>query len=126
MIKIVFIAIICAIIIVYLKSTNSELALLATIGASIIVIFFTIDYLAETYDFLNKLISLTGVDNELYVIIFKITAIGYLIEFGASIIEDFGVKSLADKLVFAGKLIIFSISLPILYAVFNLLIGLLQ
>lgn len=126
MIKIVFIALICAIIIVYLKSTNSELALLATIGASIIVIFFTIDYLAETYDFLNKLISLTGVDNELYVIIFKITAIGYLIEFGASIIEDFGVKSLADKLVFAGKLIIFSISLPILYAVFNLLIGLLQ
>ena len=67
---------------------------------------------------------MTGVDGSLFSIIFKITAIGYLVEFGAGTIEDFGLKSLADKLVFAGKIIILGISMPVIYAVFNLLKGL--
>ena len=61
-----------------------------------------------------------------YKIIFKITAISYLVEFGAGIIDDFGLKSLSDKLVFVGKVVIFCMSMPIIYAVFNLLLGIIQ
>lgn len=126
MIKIVAIALIFAIIIVYLKSVNAELALLATVGAGIILLYFTIDYLVNVFDFINNLIQLSGIDNELYLIIFKITAIGYLVEFAANTIQDFGLKSLSDKLVFVGKILILSMSMPIIYAIFNLLIGMLQ
>lgn len=120
MIKIVTIALLSAILITYLKSINSEYSLLATIGASIIITFCALDYISNSFTLINQLIELSGVDKDLYKIIFKITAIAYLVEFGAGTIEDFGLKSIADKLVFTGKIMIFIISMPIIYAVFNL------
>ena len=56
----------------------------------------------------------------------KIVAIGYLVEFAAGIVEDFGAKSVADKLVFAGKVVIFSVSLPILRAMVSLIAAFLE
>jgi len=126
MIKIVAIALVLAVIVIYLKSINSELAILATVGAGIILLYFSVQYFTSIFEFFNKIIQLSGIDKEFYVIIFKITAIGYLIEFAADTIQDFGLKSLSDKLIFVGKIIIFSISLPIIYAVFNLLTGIIQ
>lgn len=126
MIELVVIAIICAVIIIYLRSVNSELALLATIVSGIIILTYSFEYLSSTFNIIKNLVELTGIDNELYVIIFKITAIGYLVEFGASTIRDFGLSSLADKLVFVGKLIIFSLSLPIIYGLLNMLVEVLQ
>lgn len=126
MAKIVAFGIVAGIIIVYLKSINSELWVLAIIASGIVLLTFAFDYLVLTFDFFEKLIDLTGVDKEFYQIIFKITGIGYMIEFAASTINDFGVNGIADKLVFVGKIVIFSISLPIIYAVINLLSGILQ
>ena len=121
MIKIVAVAIICAIIIVYLKTVNSDLTSLAILGSGILLLSYGFNYLYQTYDFLVEIINMTGVEEGYFSIIFKITAIGYLIEFGASTVEDLGLKSLADKLVFVGKALILVVSLPVLYAVFNLL-----
>ena len=126
MLELTAISIICAIIIVYLKNVNSELAFLATVASGIIIISAGFTYLSDTFLFINELMEITGIDKEYYVIIFKVTAIGYLTEFGAGIIEDFGLKSLSDKLVLVGKIIILTISLPIIYAVFNLLKGLIK
>lgn len=126
MIKIVLIAMVSASLILYLRSVNSELALLATIGSGIIIVFFSLNYLTNVFEFINKIIGMSGIAPELYEIIFKITAIGYLIEFSADTIQDFGLKSLSDKLVFVGKVVIFCMSMPIIYAVFNLLLGIIQ
>jgi stage III sporulation protein AD len=126
MVKIVGFAIVAALIIVYLKSINSELFSFAIIAAGIIIIIFAFEYLVLTFNFFNKLIDLTGIDKEFYKIIFKITGIGYMVEFAAETINDFGVKGLSEKLVFVGKVVICSLSLPILYAVINVLSGILQ
>ena len=126
MLKIVAIALICAVIIIYLKSINSELSLLATVGAGIIILFLSLEYVINTLDFFNSIVELTGIDKSLYAIIFKITAIGYIIEFSADTVLDFGLKSLADKLIFAGKLIILVVSLPVFYAIINLLLSLIK
>ena len=126
MLQIVIIAIISSIIILYLKSINSELYVLATIGAGIIILSASLSYLSETFYFINKIIDLTGIDKEYYKIIFKITAIGYLIEFSSETIRDMGLNGIAEKLIFVGKVIIFCVSAPILYAVLNLIMGLLS
>ena len=126
MIKIVSLALIFAILILYLKSINSELTFLASIGAGIIILLSSIEYFAQTIDFINKLVTLSGIDFSFYKILIKITAIGYLIEFAADTVNDFGLNSLSNKLVFVGKIIIFTTALPILYAVFELLVGLLK
>ncbi len=124
--KLVVLVLIFAIIIVYLRSINSEIAMLATICAGIIVIYFSFDYIIKSYNFINEIITLTGIDYEFFKIIIKISLIGYIVEFGADTINDFGLKSLSDKLLFVGKIIIFSVSLPIFYAVINLIKGLLS
>ena len=120
MIKIVLLTIVFAIIIIYLKNINSELFTLATVGASIVIISLVLEYIGQAFSIFNTMIQATKIDRDLFNIIFKIMAIGYLVEFGAGIVNDFGLKSLADKLVFAGKIVIFCMSLPIIYAVFNL------
>ena len=124
MLKIILITLACAFIIFYLKSINSELYQLALIGAGVIVLSQTFVYFIETFSFFREVIDLSGIDSDFYKIIFKITTIGYLVEFGASTVKDMGFNSLAEKLVFAGKVIILYVSLPILSAVFNLLKGL--
>ena len=119
MIKVVAIAIICATIIIYLKSINSDLTLLATVASGIIILWFTISYLDSTFSFLNRLSELSGLDDGTLSVIFKITTIGYLIEFGADIIDDFGLKSLSNKLILVGKLAILSVALPVFYGIIN-------
>ena len=126
MVKIVAIAIACAFIIIYLKSIDSELTSLAIVGSGIIIVSIGFSYVYQTYSFLVDMVNLTGIDAIYYNIIFKITAIGYLVEFGAGTIEDLGLKSLADKLIFCGKMAILVVSTPIIYAVFNLLNGLMS
>ena len=126
MIKILSIAILCTIIVVYLKEINSNLAIPALIVSGIIVIIFSLNYLKNSFELVGKIIEMTSIDNKIVTSILKITVIANLIEFTALTIEDFGLKSLSEKLIFCGKIIIFSISAPIFYSVFELIIGLLQ
>ena len=126
MIKILSIAILCTIIVVYLKEINSNLAIPALIVSGIIVVLFSLNYLKNSFELVGKIIEMTSIDNKIVTSILKITVIANLIEFTALTIEDFGLKSLSEKLIFCGKIIIFSISAPIFYSVFELIIGLLQ
>lgn len=126
MLKIVACAVVCAFILIYLKSINSEFFSVAVVGAGVIIIAFGIDYLFETIEFLHVLIENSGINAEYFSVILKITGIAYVVEFGAGIIEDLGLKSVADKLVFVGKVAIFVASMPVIYAVFNLMTGLIK
>ena len=121
MLQIVGVSVICATIVLYLKNEKSELTVPALVCSGVLILSFSIKYVSDALGFFNELKSLTGIDENFVVIMGKITAIGYLVEFAASTIEDFGLKSLSDKLVFVGKMIIISVSLPVLYSVINVI-----
>lgn len=125
MIKIIAVSMLFALIIIFLKNINSDLTILAMIMSGIIIIYLSIDYLILTFDFFNVIMDMCNIDKELIKVVFKVTSIGYLVEFGAGVIEDFGLKSLSDKLIFVGKVIMLSVSLPVIYAFFNLIMELL-
>ena len=55
----------------------------------------------------------------------KIIGIGFLTEFATSFAEDAGLKSVAVKLLWAGKICILLISLPMLEQLFQLIVDLL-
>ena len=123
--KIVAIGLICTFIIVYLKGIDSNFALPTTICAGLIILSLTINYLTDFLSIFNDLTLNSYVDLDIFKLVLKILAISYLIEFSASTIEDFGLKSISDKVVFAGKILILTMSAPIiknlLSTVFNLL-----
>jgi len=69
----------------------------------------------------------TGLDATIVKTLLKMVGIGYLVEFSAGILNDFGQNSLADKLIFCGKILILVLAVPILESILALvgeLIGL--
>ena len=95
-------------------------------GYAHIIIFYALNYLTYSFDYVRKIIEISGIENETIASILKITVIANLIDFTAITIEEFGLRSLSDKLIFCGKIIIFTISAPLIYSVFELIVGLLQ
>ena len=126
MLKIVACAMVCAIVLIYLKSVNSEFFSVAILGAGVIITVLGIEYLTETVDFIHNMIDASGINVRYFSVILKITGIAYVVEFGAGMIEDLGMKSLADKLTFIGKAAIFVAAIPVISAVFSMITGLLQ
>ncbi|MBO4262288.1 MAG: hypothetical protein J5903_00700 [Clostridia bacterium] len=112
--KVVAIGIVAAILIVYLKSVNSELAMPATVLAGIVLLIAALSYVAEFVSFFSSLNDTAGLDSSVFRLVIKIIAISYLVEFSASVIDDFGLKSISDKVVFCGKLLILTMSAPII------------
>lgn len=125
MFKIVACAIVCAFILIYLKSIGSEFFSVAVLGVGVILTALGIDYLTQTVAFINDFIEKTGVNTEHLTVVLKIIGIAYIVEFGSGIIEDLGLKSVADKLIFVGKVSILVAAIPLIYSVFDLLTGLL-
>lgn len=125
MVKIVVLCVLAGFIIIFVKNYSPEISMTISVVTGCIVISYALSYLTQTFNFINEIIEKSNVEKEYFIIIFKAIAIGYLIEFGAGILSDFGINNVADKLVFLGKIIIFSMSLPIVYAIFNVVQGLL-
>ena len=121
MIKIIIFAICCAFLLIILKNINSDFYNLAIICSGIILLLMAIDYLSETVTFIQKLKSLSNINNEIYKIIFKIIGIGYLTEFTSSTLIDFGLDSMSKKIVFVGKIVILTISIPLFNSILDLL-----
>lgn len=121
LIKIIGVGLVTAVTALVLKATKPELAFAVTIAGGVIILIFAFDMLSASFQIFTDIAEKTGIDNSLVKIILKIVSIGYLVEFGAGIIEDFGNKSIADKLVLAGKVIIFTISIPIIRSLITLI-----
>ena len=119
--KIVGVGFVTAISAILLKQTKPELAFAVTIAGVIIVLMLAADMLEETLGALDSISRLTGVENGLVKILLKIVGIGYLTEFAAGVLEDFGSPSVADKVVLAGKLAIVAASLPLISRVLSVL-----
>lgn len=124
MYKIIFLTIIFSVIILFVKNFNQEIALILTAVCGIILLFSVLPFIKEIFVFFDDVIEKTGVNKSFFGIILKITAIGYVVEFGSETVRDFGLNSLSVKLEFLGKVLILTISLPIFNAVFNLLLKL--
>ncbi len=114
LIRIIGVGLVTAIAAILLRSTKPELSFAVTVAGCVIILIFSLDILWSTFGIFELIGEQTGIDNSLIRIILKIIAVGYLVEFAAGVIEDFGSKSVADKLVFAGKVIIFTVSVPII------------
>lgn len=126
LIRIIGVALVTALAALFLKSSKPELAFAVTIAGAVIILLFIVDMLAASFQIFAEIAENTGIDSSLVRIIIKIVAIGYLVEFSAGVIEDFGSKSIADKLVLAGKVIIFAVSIPIIQSMLTLIGGFLE
>ena len=59
-------------------------------------------------------------------LLLKIVGVGYITEFGAGILNDFGSNAVADKVTLAGKITIVALSLPVIENLLMLVQGFLK
>lgn len=123
--RIVAVGIVCAVLVIYLGSVGKEYGFLAGIASSVLLLTLSLSYVVRFVRFFSGFSDTTGVSSDVVTLVIKILGISYLIEFAASLIDDFGLKSLSEKVVFAGKLVIFALSVPIAEKVISLVMGLL-
>ncbi len=125
-IKIIGVGFMTALIAILLKSTKPELSFAVTITGVIVILLFIADMLKGTVAIFQELTAVTGLENSLIRLLLKIVGVGYITEFSASILQDFGNQSLADKVVLGGKLSILVLSLPIIQSLLTLVKGFLE
>lgn len=123
--QLVGIAFVTAVAALILKNTKPELSFAVTIAGSIILLLVVFDLLQNSIGIFGKIADITGIDSSLIKILLKMIGIGYLVEFSAGILNDFGQNSLADKLVFCGKVVILLLAIPIIESVLSLIVQLL-
>lgn len=123
--RIVAIALITAFCVLVLRDVKSELAAVVALAGGIVVVLSVVDYFADIFSVVSTIAKRAGLAASVVTLLFKVIAVGYITEFSASVIEDVGLSSLADKVTLAGKLIIVGVSLPVVVQLFEFIAGML-
>ena len=126
LVKIIGVAFTTAVVAMLLKSTKPELSFAVTVVGALLILLFVVDLLQETMQIFSVIVNATGVNNNLIKILLKIVGVGYLAEFSAGILTDFGCNSLSDKVILGGKLLILALALPIIQSLLSLISKFLQ
>ena len=112
--KIIAVGLISALIIICLKSANSELAAPVSIASGLLILLMTVSYVKEFVSFFKDMANVAGLDDGIYKIVLKVLAISYLSEFASEAVEDLGQKNLSEKIQFASKTIMIVLAMPLL------------
>lgn len=120
-IKIIGVGLIALIVIVIIKQYKPEFAIYISLVSGIIIVFLVFGKLSGIISILTDLSKKAGINATYLSIILKITGIAILTEFGVSICKDAGETAIASKIEFGGKIIIISISVPIIAALLEVI-----
>lgn len=112
--KIIGIGLTALIIIIILKQYKPEFAVYVSILAGIFILILSLSHISGIVNLLKDISNRANINSQFLGIILKITGIAILTEFAVSICQDSGESSIANKIDIGGKVIIITISLPII------------
>lgn len=119
--QIAALGIISAFAVLVVREHRPEIALVLGIGSGVMILILVLDGLFEVvYSFYN-LAESTGLDSGVFSSVLKIVGVGYITEFAAGICVDSNNKSLGDKVMLGGKVMIMVLALPIIKALFTVI-----
>jgi stage III sporulation protein AD len=123
--QIVGIGLIATILIVVIKQTKPEYAILISIVAGVIIFSMLLSKLVYVIDTISSLSSRADVNISYFNTILKIIGMAYIVEFASQISRDAGQDSIALKIELGGKILIMVLAIPILLALMDLIIKIL-
>ena len=124
-IKIIGIGLIALIIIIIVRQYKPEFTLYVSLLAGAIILLFLMDKIGGIVDLLTTLSNKTAINNEFLTLLIKITGIAFLTEFAVSICSDAGEKAIASKIEIGSKIIIITMSVPIITSLLELVVEIL-
>ena len=115
-----------ALLAVVVRRGSPESALLLTLAAVVTVLLFLIGPLEELMAFLTELGERSGVSASLFVPLYKTVGIALVVKVGSSLCRDAGESALAAAVETAGSICALRVALPLLRAVLELLVELME
>lgn len=112
--KIIGIGFLTLIITLTLKEYRKEMAVYSTLIGGAIIIYYSLGIITEIIDFLKSILQNSNYNNMFVSVLLKITGIALLTEYAVSVCKDLGENSIANKIDFGGKIIVISLSIPII------------
>ena len=117
-------ATIIAVLSISLKKYSPEYSMLMIIMTGIFLIFNILQMISPILSEIKKLSKNVGTFQDHIFILLKVLAISFLTQFSSDTCIDAGQTSLASKIELAGKVLILSVSLPLLTEVINIIVSL--
>ncbi len=125
-VKIIGIGLIAVVIILILKQYKPEFAIYVSLIAGIAILFISLTQLSGVLDLLKNISSKANINSQYLSLLLKITGIAFLTEFAVSVSNDCGETAIAHKMDLGGKVIIISISIPIITALLETILKIIQ
>jgi len=110
-------ALIATIIIVLIKQERKEIGVTISILAAVMLAVYAILKLDDIVSLVFELVANAGINSKYLEIILKVVGIAYIIELSKDICIDSGETALASKVEMAGKIMIISMTIPIITGV---------
>ncbi len=124
-IKIIGIGLIALIIIIMLKQYRPEYAIFISILTGILILFLVMDRLTGIINLIQSIEDKFSINTQFIALLIKITGIAFLSEFAVSICKDSGEAAIASKIELGSKIIIISMSIPIISSLLEIILKIL-
>jgi stage III sporulation protein AD len=124
-IQIVGLGFVVTVLTLVLKEHKPLFAFLLAAITGIGIFLFLLGKISAVIDVLENLAAQTNVNTMFLKTILKIIGIAYIAEFGAQIVRDSGLESVASKIELAGKVLIMVMAIPIISVIIETVVRLL-
>ena len=124
-IKIVGIALIALVIIIMLKQYRPEYAIFISILTGVLILILVMDRLSGIINLIQSIEDKFSINTQFIALLIKITGIAFLSEFAVSICKDSGEVAIASKIEIGSKIIIISMSIPIISSLLEIILKIL-
>ncbi len=124
-IKIIAIALVAVVLIILLKQYKPEFALYISLLTGILIIILVMDKLTGIIQLIESISNKANINNQFIAILIKITGIAFLSEFAVSICKDAGETAISNKIEIGTKIIIISMSIPIISSLLEIILKIL-
>ena len=124
-VKIVGIGLLGLVLIVILRQYKPEFVIYVSLIAGVLILTIVFSKISGIIEIINNLSNKISINKEFITLLIKITGIAILTEFTVSICKDSGESAIANKIDFGGKVLMVSMSVPILAGLLETIIKIL-
>lgn len=124
-VKIIGIGMIALILIIIIKQYRPEFAVYISIITGVLILLISLQKMSGIVTLIKGISEKAGINGEFLSILLKITGIAILAEFAVSICKDSGESAIASKIEMGSKVIIISMSVPIISSLLELMLNIL-
>ncbi len=125
LLKVIGIAFLTLIFTIILKQYRKDFAIYVVIIGGVLILLSSLETFKNIIDFINRLSNKSNISSDFIKLLIKITSISILLEFAISICKDSGESAIANKIDLGGKIIVISMSIPVISTMLNGLLELL-